>query len=382
MKLLTNDAILNLRRELDARGYINWYKTVSHDCYDLDPWRAFSEVRHYLEQERGDRDLLTELFVLELPVSEDALTKMLGASVQDLTSTGFFLRTCQGIVSRYCLLSGFEKYLLVEYPETSHGGMLVSRDTYLSGLSYSLIRQNLPLLPHRRVHDLGTGTGLFSILASTDARSVIATDLDPSALRLAQANVDLNRCTVSTLQADMFNGIADEIFDLIVFNPPWRLVPLEIAYPNPLARVGTGLDGLNPLRIFLEKAPAVLSPVGRATFVIEFPGDKDGFEFAQELQDFAGASGCSVILSFDPVRRVDEQAWASAETALYLNKDFSIEQLASRFLSNYDRLGYSFLHPCLCEVRNDGQGKVLYLNQATREFSSPEIEDPVSVPPV
>ncbi len=159
-------------------------------------------------------------------------------------------------------------------------------------------------------------------------------------------------------------------------------MPLGIAYPNPLARVGKGLDGLNPLRIFLEKVPALLCPLGRATFVIEFPGVKDGFEFADELQDFAGASGCSVILGFEPVRRVDEQAWASAETAWYLNKEFSIEQLASRFLSHYDRLGYSFLHPCFCEVRNDGQGRVLHLNQATREFSSPEIENPASLLPV
>ncbi len=201
MKLITNDAVRNLRGELDARGYINWYKRISHDCYELDPWRAFSKIRHHVQQELGDRDLIAELFVLEMPVPEDALTKMLGGTaVQDLTSTGFLFRTRQGIRSRYCLLSAFDKYLLVEYPATSRRGMLVSRETYLSGLSYSLIRQTLPLLPAQRVHDLGTGTGLFSIVASAGARSVFATELDPSALRLAQANVDLNRCTVFPLQ--------------------------------------------------------------------------------------------------------------------------------------------------------------------------------------
>lgn len=383
MSLLTRYAAHHLRRELDSLDYIARYKQLSGSFYGLDPWKAFSQVRLNAERERKHAGSLFELFVLEAAVPEGLLATILGAkTVRDLISTGFFVRTRHGIRSAYCVLSAFDKYLLIDYPVTSYQGVLVSRETYLSGHSYALVRNAVSLLPARTMLDLGCGTGILSIVASGSVQTVLATELDAAALRLAQANIDLNGCNVLALQTNLFSGIIDSVFDLVVFNPPWRLVPPEVAYPNPLARVGQGFDGLNQLRAFLETLPSRLSTSGRAMFVVEFPGNEEGFEFSDHLAAFTAASGCSVILNLEPSFSVEEQARASAQTAWYLNKGMSINDLSNQFLSYYHHHGYRYLHPCCCEVINDGKCRILYVDKFARRSSSSDIEDSRKLLPV
>src|SRR6266496_508214 len=137
MKLLTNDAVRELRRELNALNYIGWYRRIAGDCYEIDPWKAFERVRTHAQRHSQERDLFFDLFLLELPVSARVLARLLDSqTIRDLISTGFLTATSQGIVSRYCLLGAFDKYLLVEYPVASYPGLLISSDTYISSHSY------------------------------------------------------------------------------------------------------------------------------------------------------------------------------------------------------------------------------------------------------
>lgn len=77
--------------------------------------------------------------------------------------------------------------------------------------------------PDSRVLDLGTGSGINGIFAAQWAREVIAVDINPAAVRCAKINALLNQADdrIEVRQGDLFAPVADEQFDVILFNPPF-----------------------------------------------------------------------------------------------------------------------------------------------------------------
>ncbi len=69
--------------------------------------------------------------------------------------------------------------------------------------------------------DIGTGTGLAALQAKKrGARYVLATDLNPFAVKNAKENSVMTGLKVDVKQADVFGDI-DKKFDVITFNPPF-----------------------------------------------------------------------------------------------------------------------------------------------------------------
>jgi methylase of polypeptide subunit release factors len=120
-----------------------------------------------------------------------------------------------------------------------------------------------PLPPGRRAFDIGTGTGvLAALLLHRGVPAVVATDIEPRAVRCAQDNLQrlgfADRSTV--LQRDLFPpGRAD----LVVCNPPWMpgspASPLEAGVYD---RRGTTLSA------FVRGLPDHLTPTGEAWLVV------------------------------------------------------------------------------------------------------------------
>jgi HemK-related putative methylase len=73
------------------------------------------------------------------------------------------------------------------------------------------------------VLDLGTGSGVCAVFAAKHARRVVAVDINPSAVRCAWINTLLNDLDhkVEVRHGDLFEPVAGERFDLILFNPPF-----------------------------------------------------------------------------------------------------------------------------------------------------------------
>lgn len=73
-----------------------------------------------------------------------------------------------------------------------------------------------------RVLDLCTGTGALAIIAAyAGAEAVTAVDVEGRAVLTAWMNARLRRVPVRVLRGDLFEPIADELFDVIVANPPY-----------------------------------------------------------------------------------------------------------------------------------------------------------------
>jgi release factor glutamine methyltransferase len=77
--------------------------------------------------------------------------------------------------------------------------------------------------PGAKVLDMGTGSGVGAVFAAQWAREVIAVDVNETAVRCARINAQLNQVeTIVQVRAgDLFAPVANERFDVILFNPPY-----------------------------------------------------------------------------------------------------------------------------------------------------------------
>lgn len=72
--------------------------------------------------------------------------------------------------------------------------------------------------------DVGTGSGYIAITLGLcyPQASVLALDINPHAVELAKQNLRLNGVTGEVRKSDLFTNVsAEEMFDLVVFNPPY-----------------------------------------------------------------------------------------------------------------------------------------------------------------
>lgn len=73
------------------------------------------------------------------------------------------------------------------------------------------------------VLDMGTGSGVCAIFAARYALRVVAVDINAAAARCAAVNALLNDLEhrIEVRHGDLFDAVAGERFDLILFNPPF-----------------------------------------------------------------------------------------------------------------------------------------------------------------
>lgn len=119
--------------------------------------------------------------------------------------------------------------------------------------------------------DLCTGSGCLAILlahAFPNAR-VDAVDISADALEVAARNVNDYELgdRIELIRSDLFAGLADRRYDIIISNPPYvtgesmRTLPEEYRH-EPVLALASGEDGLDAVRGILAGAHAHLKPNG------------------------------------------------------------------------------------------------------------------------
>ncbi|WP_316737234.1 peptide chain release factor N(5)-glutamine methyltransferase [Pedobacter aquatilis] len=75
----------------------------------------------------------------------------------------------------------------------------------------------------RNLLDIGTGSGCIavSLKKNLEHLDVSAIDVSGKALKVAQDNAKLNKVDVNFIEADILNYNSNEIYDIIVSNPPY-----------------------------------------------------------------------------------------------------------------------------------------------------------------
>jgi release factor glutamine methyltransferase len=137
-----------------------------------------------------------------------------------------------------------------------------SEDTFL-------FADNIKVERMSRVLEIGTGTGIIAIIAAKRARMVIATDINPYALECAVKNIIRNKAfNVELREGDLFEPVANEKFDLILFNTPYLPNSNEEKVEDELnAAWDGGINGREVIDRFIPDIKDHLNPGGRVQLV-------------------------------------------------------------------------------------------------------------------
>ena len=117
--------------------------------------------------------------------------------------------------------------------------------------------------PGQSVLDMGTGSGAGALFAAGKGAHVVAVDINLVAVRCAMINAlmhDVDK-SIEVRQGDLFEPVAGERFDVILFNPPYY----EGAPRDTLDAAFHATDIMERFAIGLEGA---LAPGGRAVLVV------------------------------------------------------------------------------------------------------------------
>jgi hypothetical protein len=107
--------------------------------------------------------------------------------------------------------------------------------------------------------DLGTGCGVQALHLASHAGRVVATDVNPRALRMARLTAELNDVSVDVRAGNLFEPVAGERFDLVATNPPFVISPPG---GDLLVYRDSGLAGDEVVRRVVTQAPAYLNDGG------------------------------------------------------------------------------------------------------------------------
>lgn len=179
----------------------------------------------------------------------------------------------------------------------AHGVFAPTRGEYIDLVARAPLSKDTGL--HTAL-DIGTGTGvLAAVLARRGFRQVLATDINPRAVRCAAANARrlglADRIHVS--EADLWPDGAGRA-DLVVCNPPW--LP---GNPSSALELGIYDQESAVLRRFLDRLPEHLAPQGEGWLILSDLAEHLGLRARDELLALIAGAGLEVVARHDTAPR-------------------------------------------------------------------------------
>lgn len=146
--------------------------------------------------------------------------------------------------------------------ETNNNVYEPSDDSYL-------LAENLMIKKGDEVLEIGTGSGIVAINASTLAKLVIATDINYDALKLAEKNVKINEIkNIDLCFGNLFEPVKNKKFDLILFNPPYLPTEKDDILEDDLNHAfDGGIDGMKVITPFINQVKDYLKCGGKVQMI-------------------------------------------------------------------------------------------------------------------
>ena len=280
---LTTQALGTLLRSL---GYLTQNWIDSDDplaCLIPSGEQACSE-------QRGLDDLFLHGDEIRVDNAREALqsTELL----DDLAAAGLVMIRA-GLVQATITIVPVMGYLIAtEHPLNTRVGVVLPHD-YLSSYSTMLARYVRLRSPRGVAIDVGSGTGIQSMVLGESATRVLACDIDLSCCDRTRTTAWLNNRDVEVIQSDLLDTCPEGV-SVVVSNPPWRIMPATIPYPARGSRVGVGWDGLDLVRRLVSSLPGRLSEQAECHLIFEAPSNSGPPSILEELLGLVGPHGFGI----------------------------------------------------------------------------------------
>lgn len=154
---------------------------------------------------------------------------------------------------------------------------IVDEHVYEPAEDTFLIAENMTITEDDAVLEIGTGCGILALLAAEKAKTVVAVDLNPYALKCASRNAENYMVkNIEFRHGDLFQPIRrNERFSLILFNSPY--LPSEL--DEDKSWIGKawagGPNGRQVIDRFIEAVPKFLTDGGRILLIQSSLSDVD-----------------------------------------------------------------------------------------------------------
>jgi SAM-dependent methyltransferase len=229
---------------------------------------------------------LVRMFLLGQPVPAPEARQTLGSDVDALAQAGL-ARAEAGVIVPVAGLTPWRGLVVAHDPDPAGdlwpehvAGPTPAADTLLQLVK---ARGGSAL-------DLGTGSGVLALAAARDVDEVVATDINPAALRYASLNERLNNvANIELRQGSLFDPVASDLFDLILANPPFVIAP-DSAFL--FRHSSLGRDELS--REVVRGVARHLRPGGYGYVLVNWVQAGDG-EWSAPVRTWLDGSGCDAI---------------------------------------------------------------------------------------
>lgn len=259
-------ALLDLLRSLKSTGY-----------HFVTPTPA-THARVLARPERAIARDLRDAFGWSLPFAPG----LLPAELRDCLSRGGMLADGDALLRSKVRVSALrgDLYLHSAYPTEAEDSVFFGPDSYrFADLIAAELGENPPG-SHARITDIGGGAGVGAIVAAKlcPGTTVIATDINPKALRLARINAAAAGVEIETIATSGLEGV-DSPLDVAMLNPPYIVDDAGREY-----RDGGGMHGGQVSFDLTVEAMEHLAPGGRVILYTgsAIVGGKD--ELAEALE--------------------------------------------------------------------------------------------------
>jgi len=130
--------------------------------------------------------------------------------------------------------------------------------------------------------DIGCGCGIIGLACAKKGANVVCTDINPFAIENTKENYNYNKNLIKgyfeVRKGDLFSPISEnEIFDIIVFNPPYLPSLKEDIIDDKWfnTAVDGGKTGLEVTKKFILNVQKYLTPTGFVYFVFSSLANKE-----------------------------------------------------------------------------------------------------------
>lgn len=235
--------------------------------------RADLSAVERLTRSGSETETLIRLFLLGLPVTTRAAAQALRPlKISDAVAEGLLLASEDGAdhvraavdLRPYSESGGPDWWVLADLGADVRPGALDAEHVLGIGSAATTLAQATIRPPAKRALDLGTGCGIQALHLSRHCDQITATDLSRRALSFAATTAALNDQEWDLRQGSLLEPVANELFDLIVCNPPFIVGPGFTPGTDGFSYRDSGLAGDAVCARLIREMPLQLAPGGTA----------------------------------------------------------------------------------------------------------------------